>query len=78
MRIDEQQRQKLIDEIGKISDQTVIDDIYRLLAVNFDDKIYITNEQQKNAVQEGREQITNGLGISEKEANDEIDQWLGE
>lgn len=78
MRIDEQQRQKLIDEIGKISDQTVIDDIYRLLAVNFDDKIYITSEQQKNAVQEGREQITNGSGLSEKEANDEIDQWLGE
>lgn len=76
--VDEKQRQKLIDEIGKISDQSVIDDIYRLLAVNFDDQIYITSEEQKYAVQEGRTQIKNGLGLSEKEANEEIDQWLGE
>lgn len=76
--VDEKQRQKLIDEIGKISDQSVIDDIYRLLAVNFDDQIYITSEEQKYAVQEGRTQIKNGLGLSEKEANDEIDQWLAE
>lgn len=76
--VDEKQRQKLIDEIGKISDQSVIDDIYRLLAVNFDDQIYITSEEQKYAVQEGRTQIKNGLGLSEKEADEEIDQWLGE
>ncbi|MCE7992271.1 MAG: hypothetical protein HEP71_09835 [Roseivirga sp.] len=76
--VDEKQRQKLIDEIGKIRDQSIIDDIYRLLAVNFDDQIYITNEEQQHAVREGRTQINKGLGLSEEAANDEIDQWLSE
>jgi hypothetical protein len=76
--VDEKQRQKLIDEIGKISDQSVIDDIYRLLAVNFDDQIYITSEEQQYVVRKGRTQIKEGFGLSEKAANDEIDQWLSE
>lgn len=76
--VDEKQRQKLIDEIGKISDQSVIDDIYGLLAVNFDDQIYVTSEEQQYAVREGRKQIREGSGLSEETANDEIDQWLSE
>lgn len=67
---------RLIEKIKLIKDQNVLEEIYRFLAVGFDDSIYLTNEAQKQSVAEGRIEIEKGKGISAKNADNEIDQWL--
>lgn len=69
-------KDQLIDKIRNIEDQNVIDEIYRLLGIDFDDAVYSTNEAQRNAVAEAREQIKTGQTLSNREANEEIDKWL--
>lgn len=73
---EEQHVNRLIEKIKSIKDQNVIEEVYRLLAVDFDDSIYLTSETQKQSVAEARIEIEKGKGISAKLADDEIDQWL--
>lgn len=67
---------RLIEKIKLIKDQNVLEEIYKLLAVDFDDSIYLTSEAQKQAVAEARVEIEKGNGTSSKLADNEIDQWL--
>ncbi|MFT6871218.1 MAG: hypothetical protein ACJAVN_000215 [Roseivirga sp.] len=67
---------RLIEKIKLIKDQNVLEEIYRLLAVDFDDSIYLTTEDQQQSVAEARIEIEKGNGISAKNADNEIDQWL--
>jgi predicted transcriptional regulator len=69
-------RKQLIERIKKIDDQNVIDEISRLLDINIDESVYILNEEQKKAIQEGREQIERGEGIPSEQVFREIDEWL--
>jgi hypothetical protein len=72
--IDSEKRDKHIDKIRKLEDPEVFDEIQRLLNIEFDDKPYLTNEEQRQAIQRAREQIRNGEIIDENEANNEIDE----
>ena len=69
-------REKIIAYIQQADDQDLIDEIYRILDIEFDDSIYRTSEGQKLAIAEGESQIEAGLGISEVDADLEIDAWL--
>lgn len=69
-------RQHLIDKIKQIDDKRIIEEIYRLLEIDFEDTVYETNEDQRNAIAEAQQQIDSGQTISEKDANREIDEWL--
>jgi predicted transcriptional regulator len=69
-------REQLIERIKQIDDQNVIDEIYRLLDVNIDESVYQLNEEQKKAIQEGREQIERGEGIPSDQVFKDIDEWL--
>jgi predicted transcriptional regulator len=69
-------REQLIERIKKIDDQNVIDEIYRLLDVNIDESVYQLSEEQKKAIQEGREQIERGEGIPSDQVFKDIDEWL--
>jgi predicted transcriptional regulator len=69
-------REQLIERIKKIDDQNVIDEIYRLLNVNIDESVYQLSEEQKKAIQEGREQIERGEGIPSDRVFKDIDEWL--
>lgn len=71
-------KRHLIEKIEEINNKKVIDEIYRLLEIDFDDTVYVTNKEQQNAVTEARHQIENDEAISEKKANEEIDKWLKE
>ncbi|MFT6053853.1 MAG: hypothetical protein ACJAS3_000804 [Roseivirga sp.] len=73
---EEQRVNQLIEKIKSITDQDVLEEIYRLLAVDFDDAIYLTSEAQKQAVAEARQEIAQGKGISSEDADSEVDQWL--
>tara|TARA_A100000171_G_C2136431_1_gene150630 strand:- start:3745 stop:3984 length:240 start_codon:yes stop_codon:yes gene_type:complete len=67
---------RLIEKIKSITDPNVLEEVYRLLAVNFDDSIYLTSDAQKQVVAESQQMIERGNGISSEKADDEIDQWL--
>jgi hypothetical protein len=71
-------KRNLIEKIEEINNKKVIDEIYRLLEIDFEETVYTTNKEQRNAVTEARQQIKNNETLSEKEANEEIDKWLKE
>ncbi len=54
------QKEKLINKIKEIEDSNIIDEINQLLEIEFDDTPYITNEHQKKAIQDARDQINRG------------------
>lgn len=69
---------RLISKINEIKDQSVIDDLMRLLAINSDDSIYVLSDEQRANIMEAKDQIKKGQGIDSGQANAEIDQWLNE
>ena len=76
IRIKEKDRSRLINKIKTIKDKNVLDEIYRLLEIDFDDEVYITSQEQKEAITQARDQIKNSQTISSKEADKDIDEWL--
>lgn len=72
------QKEKLINKIKEIEDSNIIDEVNRLLEIEFDDTPYITTEHQKKAIQEARNQINSSETLNEDQANNEINEWLNE
>jgi hypothetical protein len=70
------QKEKIISRIKELEDINLIDEINRLLEIEFDDSPYITNQDQKDAIREARNQIKNGNTLTEDQADNEIDEWL--
>lgn len=73
--VSDKHRDKLIEAIKSIDDQTIIDEIYRLLKVEFDDTIYQTNEEQKDRIAKGWQEIVNGEGIESEEVFKKFREW---
>jgi hypothetical protein len=76
--VTDKDRDKLIEKIKSIDDRNIIDEIYRLLKVNFDDTIYETNDEQKDRIAKGIQQIENGEGIESEEVFKKMRKWLKE
>ncbi len=68
-------RELLIEKIKGISDQNLIDEINRLLDIGIDESAYILSKDQKEAIQEARNQINNGEGIPSDQIFKEADEW---
>jgi hypothetical protein len=71
-----QRRNQLIELIQKTPDQNVIDEIYRMLRISFDDKVLVTSAEQKRAIALSQMDIAAGKSISEEDADREIEEWL--
>ncbi len=69
-------REELLRRIKNIEDKDVIDEIYRLLEIDFDDSIYQLNEAQQREIEQARQEIKRGEGIPSEQLNKEIDEWL--
>lgn len=70
-------KKQLIDSIQNTKDKRLLQEAYRLLQPEvIEDEVFVLNHEQKNAIQEAREQYGKGEFLSEKQANEEIDQWL--
>jgi adenylate kinase family enzyme len=69
-------KQKLIEKIERTDDKKLIDEVYRLLEIDFEETVYETNKEQQSTVNEARHQIENGEVLSEENANEEINKWL--
>ena len=73
--VTDEHKNRLIEMIKSIDDKDIIDEIYRLLEVDFDDTVYVTNEKQKAEIAEARKQIKNGEGIESEEVFKKVRKW---
>ena len=68
----------LIDMIQKTDNENLLKEAFRLLQLESEDiEAYKLSEDQKNAVNEARQQIKDGQFLTDDEANKDIDEWLG-
>ena len=72
-------RNRLIDKIQKTRDGRILEEIFRLLELGSEDSdTYKLNKNQKEAINEARQQIKKGQFLTEEEANKEADKWLND
>ena len=70
-------RKLLIEKIQLTDDNKLLEEASRLLEVEIvESDIYILNDKQKIAIEEGRKQIINGEYLTDEESNKEMDEWL--
>lgn len=74
--VTDRHRDNLIEKIKSIDDKNIIDEIYRLLKVDFDDTIYETNDEQKARIAIGIGQIENGESVKSDEVFKRMRKWL--
>ncbi|MBL6447801.1 hypothetical protein JMN32_15890 [Fulvivirga sp. 29W222] len=73
--VTDKHRDKLIEKIKSIDDRNIIDEIYRLLKVDFDDTIYETNNEQKARIAKGVQQIENGESVRSEDVFKKMRKW---
>ncbi len=66
----------LINRITNLKDDSIIEQIQRMLDFEFEEGIYKLSEEQTQRIMEAREEYASGKTLSEKEANSEIKKWL--
>jgi len=66
----------LINQIANITDTGRLKELLQLLDFQNDKSVYITSQEEKNAIEEARKQIENGEIISNSAVQKEISQWL--
>lgn len=66
----------LINRISGLTDMSVIEQVKRLLDFELSNGVYITTDEQKQAVYSAQMEIENGEFLTEEEAENEIQKWL--
>ena len=67
----------LIEKIKLTDDDKLLEEASRLLEVEIEESdVYILNDKQKEAIEQGRKQISKGEYLTDEESNREIDEWL--
>lgn len=66
----------LINQITSITDKVKLKELLNFIKFQADESIYITNDEEKNAIKEAKNQISNGNGISNEDVQKEITSWL--
>lgn len=70
-------RKRLIEKIQKTDNESLLREVYRLLELETEDiEVYKLSNDQKDAVNEARQQIKKGQFLTSDQANKEIDEWL--
>ena len=70
-------RKLLIEKIQLTDDDKLLEEAFRLLEVEIEESdVYILNDKQKEAIDEGRKQIINGEYLTDEDSNKEMDEWL--
>lgn len=72
-------KKRLIEKIQLSDNRDLLEEFYQFLNLeNEMQHTYTLNEEQHSAVAEARGQIKKGDCLTNEEANQEIDNWLGE
>jgi hypothetical protein len=69
-------KEKLINKIKETDDPAILEEVSRLFELQEPDTIYQVNEQQKEAIEEAKEQIKNNQTLTDTHAEKDIDEWL--
>lgn len=68
---------KLINQVNLLQDKGLLEELYAFLKLDSQvSKTYELSSQQKQAIEESREQVRNRDYLGNEEANLEIDKWL--
>lgn len=71
-------KKRLIGKISQIENNQLLEEMYRLIANEETDiSIYELSEEQIKAVEEGQLQYKNGEILTGKQADKDIEEWLG-
>ncbi len=68
----------LINQITSLNDDVKLKELLQFMRFQSDESIYVTNEDEKQAISEARTQIANEEVISNEMLQKEIQEWLGE
>ena len=67
----------LIDKIKKTDNGNLLEEAFRLLELESEDiEVYKLSENQKNAINEAKQQVKNGQFLTDDEGNKDINEWL--
>jgi len=66
----------LINKITQITDVVQLKELLQLLKFQSDNTVYYTNETEKKAILEGRNEVKNGEILSQTDVEKEINEWL--
>jgi hypothetical protein len=70
-------RKRLIDKIQKTENRDLLQEAYRLLAIEAEDiEVYKFSDDQKSVVNEAQQEIKSGKFLTNDESNKETDEWL--
>lgn len=69
-------KKDLISQITSITDSVKLKELLQLLKFQDETSVYITNEDEKNAILEARKEIKEGKFLSNEEVQNEINEWL--
>jgi predicted transcriptional regulator len=64
--------------IAGINDKTFLSAINTIIEAKSDSTVYITTPEQKQRIQEAREQIAKGDFLTNEEVEKDIDKWIKE
>lgn len=71
-------KKRLIKKINQTHNNEILEEMFRLIAnEETDESIYELSEAQINAIEEAQLQFKNGQFISDEQADNEIEEWLG-
>jgi len=72
-------KSKLIAKIKTTEDQDLLQEIYRMIETESEDlEPLILSSEQKKVIAQGQKDIKEGKYLSDKQTNDEIEEWLKE
>ena len=72
-------KEKLIKRIRETSNSEVLNEVYRLLEIEFrEQETYKLSEEQKSIIKESREQIARGELLTNEQSNQATEKWLKE
>lgn len=69
-------KKHLLKKIEEIDDPKIIHEIYRLLDIDLEEDVYVTNDAQKKAINEALNEIKEGKTLTEEEANKRTHEWF--
>ncbi|HMR17928.1 MAG TPA: hypothetical protein PKA53_01395 [Sphingobacterium sp.] len=68
----------IINRITNLKDAYLVEQIQRLLDFELEDIPYSLSKEQKQRINEAREEFSQGKVLSEAQANSDIEKWLDE
>ena len=70
-------RHKLIDKVSKLDDDSLLNDLIKLIDNNeIDNEIYELSDNHKKAIKKAIDQIENGDYLTNEQSNKQINEWL--